>query len=164
MNNCLNCGKPVNNKYCNTSCQNKHQGGERENKKYGILSEFNVTCNRCGKEFFVKERSKLFPQKEEYYCSRKCANKRIHSDETKNKIKLSVIKYNTESSHSSEKSEKNKNPCDTKLQQKQKLKDNKSFEQGNIKLSNDKKNIKIKQDDDNVNTTYLYTRISRREY
>lgn len=32
MNNCLYCGKPVKNKYCNVSCQNRHQNTEKNNR------------------------------------------------------------------------------------------------------------------------------------
>ena len=92
MNKCLYCGKPVKNKYCDVSCQNKHQGAERENKKYGELKPFNVLCKNCGKEFEVEEREKLFPKKEFYYCSKKCSNSRNHSEEVKKTISKSVIK------------------------------------------------------------------------
>jgi len=91
MNSCLNCNKPVENKYCNVSCQNQHQGSIRANKRYGEIKTFEVKC-RCGKEFEVQEREKLFPKKEHYNCSRSCANKRTHSEETKEKIKNSLKK------------------------------------------------------------------------
>lgn len=90
MNNCLNCGELVNNKYCNVSCQNKHQGSERANNKYGVLKSFKVNCKNCSNELEVEEREKLFPQKEFYYCCRRCANKRTHSIETKEKISKSL--------------------------------------------------------------------------
>lgn len=90
MNNCLNCGELVNNKYCNVSCQNKHQGSIRANNKYGVLKSFKVNCKNCSNEFEVEEREKLFPQKEIYHCSRSCANKRTHSIETKEKISKSL--------------------------------------------------------------------------
>lgn len=93
MNKCLNCGKEVKNKYCNVSCQNIHQGTIRADKRLGVFMIFNVKCKKCGKDFEVNEREKLFPQKEHYYCSRSCANSRYHSDETKNKISKSLIKY-----------------------------------------------------------------------
>jgi hypothetical protein len=92
MNNCLYCGKPVPNKYCNTTCQNKHQGSIRSDKRYGVFKNFTVSCNKCGKEFEVKEREMFFPEKEKYYCSRSCSNTRTHSKETKEKIRLSLEK------------------------------------------------------------------------
>ena len=90
MNSCLNCGKEVKNKYCNVSCQNTHQGGDRANKKFGEFKLFTVKCSCCGKDKIVKEREKLFPQEEKYYCNRSCANSRAHSEETKAKISISL--------------------------------------------------------------------------
>lgn len=92
MNSCLNCSKPVVNKYCNTSCQNTHQNSTRANKRYGEFKSHLVKCNKCKKEFQVEEREKLFPQKEIYYCSLSCANSREHSEETKRQIGLSLLK------------------------------------------------------------------------
>lgn len=63
------------------------------NSKLGEIIDFNVICHRCGKGFIVKERSKQFPIKTEYFCSRRCANKRKHSIECKNKIRESVITF-----------------------------------------------------------------------
>jgi hypothetical protein len=86
MNSCLNCNKPAKNKYCSISCLNINQGAIRANKKYGEVKSFLVECNKCKCSFESKEREKLFPQKEFYYCSRSCANTRVHSDETKLKL------------------------------------------------------------------------------
>ncbi len=92
MNKCLNCGEPVKNKYCNTSCQNSHQNSKRNsdraNKKFGQYRQFLVTCNKCDVEFEVIEREKRFPKKDKYYCSRRCANSRIWSDD--DKLKKSI--------------------------------------------------------------------------
>ena len=96
MNKCLNCGiETANNKFCSISCQNKFQNTEKSNVKFGLFKEFTVKCERCGKEYIVNEREKLFPQKEKYFCSRSCANKRIHSKETKEKIRRTLM-LNTE--------------------------------------------------------------------
>ena len=57
----------------------------------GKIKFFNVKCFKCGKEFEVKEREKLHPQKEKYYCSISCANSHIRTDESKLKIS-NVIK------------------------------------------------------------------------
>lgn len=92
MNNCLNCGKDVNNKYCNVSCQNSHQGSMRADIKYGIVKKFEVSCNSCKIKFKVDEREFQFPKKDTYHCSRSCANKREHSQETKEKISKSLIR------------------------------------------------------------------------
>ena len=80
MNKCLTCGKDVKNKYCNTFCQNKNQPYRAEKRTitlYGEIKEFIVICNKCNKQFTVKEREKLFPSKLQYHCSRKCANSQI---------------------------------------------------------------------------------------
>lgn len=94
MNNCLNCREPVNNKYCNVSCQNKHQGSERANKKYGAIKDFEVSCKSCENKFLIQEREKLFPKKERYFCSISCANTKKHTKKTKEKIKNSLLNHN----------------------------------------------------------------------
>jgi hypothetical protein len=101
-NKCLNCGRPVKNKYCNVSCQNVHQctGRKRSKKSIEIQKQkinnkwkmFTVICCKCGKYFEIKEYKTDFPKKNKYYCSRSCANKREHSSETKLKISESARK------------------------------------------------------------------------
>ena len=54
--------------------------------KLGAIESFEVKCFRCQNKFKVEERSKLHPQKEQYFCGRSCANKRKQSSETKIKI------------------------------------------------------------------------------
>ena len=93
MNYCLYCGNPVKNKYCDVSCQNKHLGTERENKKYGELKSFNVLCNKCGKEFEIQEREKFFPMKDKYYCSRSCANSHVRTEGSKQKTSSKMKDY-----------------------------------------------------------------------
>lgn len=84
MNKCLNCNKETNNKkFCSISCQNKFQNVDKLNGKFGLFKDFKVKCEKCGHEFVVNEREKLFPQKEKYYCSRTCANSRMWSDDDK---------------------------------------------------------------------------------
>ena len=63
---------------------------KRDENNLGKLIEFNVTCHKCKNIFKVTERELQFPLKENYFCNRSCANYRIHSDETKNKISKSV--------------------------------------------------------------------------
>lgn len=60
--------------------------------KQGKFQKFEVCCKKCGKSFSVRERSKLFPQRNEYFCSRSCANSRIVSDEMKEAIRKKLIK------------------------------------------------------------------------
>jgi hypothetical protein len=96
MNKCLNCGKPVKNKYCNVSCQNTHIWLGKKRKKESIekqkehnknlWKEFDVKCSVCGKEFKVKEFNVESPKKEKYYCNRSCANKRVWNNEHKTKL------------------------------------------------------------------------------
>ena len=96
MNKCLYCGKEVKNKYCNTSCQNKHQNKRNKEKmmlnKYGENKIFTVSCFNCGNYFDVSEREKKHPEKEKYFCSRSCSNTRKHSKETREKISKSLKK------------------------------------------------------------------------
>ena len=47
---------------------------KRHDEKYGKILKFTVLCNCCEKNFDVEERENLFPSKEKYFCSRKCAN------------------------------------------------------------------------------------------
>jgi hypothetical protein len=63
---------------------------ENTNLKLGEVKLFQVTCSACCKQFSVKEREKLHPTKEKYFCSRICANsiggkakaKKYHPDES----------------------------------------------------------------------------------
>jgi len=53
----------------------------------GLLTFFEVKCTKCEKIFLTEEWSKLHPQKDIYFCSRSCANKRgPRSEEFKKKI------------------------------------------------------------------------------
>lgn len=65
---------------------------EVETRKNGKFKNFTVKCFTCENDFSVCEREKLFPRREKYFCSRSCANTKKHSEETKNKIKKSVLK------------------------------------------------------------------------
>ena len=96
MNSCLNCGKPVKNKYCNVSCQNTHlctgkkrtQESIEKQKEYNknLWKEFDVKCTVCNKEFKIKEFNVEEPKKDKYYCSRSCANKRLWDSQHKEKL------------------------------------------------------------------------------
>ncbi len=101
MNKCLSCGKSVKNKYCNVSCQNRHQQKGKIKSKKSIEKQiqtvknkwktFIVNCFECRKEIEIKEFNTDEPKKEKYYCSRSCANTRHHNNETKRKISKSII-------------------------------------------------------------------------
>lgn len=100
MNLCLNCGTETKNKYfCSITCQLKFQNEERCNKRYGSFKDFVVICKSCGKDFIVKEREKLHPQKSDYFCSRSCANKRVRTDETKEKIRTTLLNKKVKVEH-----------------------------------------------------------------
>jgi len=99
MNKCLNCGESVKNKYCNVSCQNKHQKRKQnpEQRKAAIETRlkkwkiFDVKCFKCDNVFKIKEYNVELPKKEKYYCSSKCSHSRTQTKETKEKISSSVI-------------------------------------------------------------------------
>ena len=101
MNECLYCKKEVNKKYCNVSCQNKHQNSAKADKKFGEIKKHQVKCYKCGENFEVEERDKVFPKREKYYCSRSCSNsrnwteedKKIKSEKNKEVKKFCKIKY-----------------------------------------------------------------------
>jgi len=100
MNNCLSCGKPVKNKYCNVSCQNIHQstGRKRSEKSIQMQKErvknswksFYVTCSKCGRVFEIKEYNVELPKKEKYNCSVSCANSRVWTEGMKKKLSITA--------------------------------------------------------------------------
>lgn len=102
MNKCLSCEKEVKNKYCNVSCQNKHQRRnrkanpesirKREFTKQAKWKTFHVHCNKCNEIVVIKEYNVKSPKKEKYFCSRSCANSRIKTEEIKRKISESAKK------------------------------------------------------------------------
>lgn len=63
-------------------------------EKQGETKQFKVVCNKCKKSFFVKEKEKLFPLKEKYYCSFKCSNGRDITNNQKEKISNTLLKFN----------------------------------------------------------------------
>lgn len=52
----------------------KERMEELTDTKYGTIKEFDVNCFVCNEKFKVSERTNIFPSKDKYYCSRKCAN------------------------------------------------------------------------------------------
>ncbi|MBC8427979.1 MAG: hypothetical protein H8D94_00750 [Candidatus Pelagibacter sp.] len=85
MKNCLYCGNDVKNKYCNTSCQNRHQIPLRKKKRIDIVKN----CKKCNTEFIqtIIENGKSYIRD---FCSRGCANSRIQTEEmnTSRSLKL----------------------------------------------------------------------------
>jgi hypothetical protein len=95
-NKCLHCGKKVKNKYCNVSCQNRHQKKGVKIKKESIekrsqtelkkWKEFEVTCHTCNTTFTIKEYDVEKPKKEKYFCCRSCSNVRVWTEEKRKKL------------------------------------------------------------------------------
>ena len=54
--------------------ESKKKWSAAHDMKYGSLKSFSVTCECCSTEFTVDERELSFPSKNEYFCSRSCAN------------------------------------------------------------------------------------------
>ena len=50
--------------------------GRGTTSKFGEIKEFVVECKTCRSLFSVNEREKLFPSRNQYFCSRSCANNR----------------------------------------------------------------------------------------
>lgn len=75
-----------------TSKKVKEGNSKRHDQKFGKVTEFVVECESCCTSFTVNERAFLHPQKERYFCSRKCSNsiggvakaKKYHYDEVAN--------------------------------------------------------------------------------
>lgn len=62
-------------RWCNKNPKrNDWNSGTGTINQFGELKYYMVKCDCCGNDFEVKEREKLHPQKEKYYCSRSCAN------------------------------------------------------------------------------------------
>lgn len=64
----------------------------RYDKEKGELMSFTVTCKKCNAPFIVKERERLFPSKDGYFCSRACANSHHVSDVHRKKTSDSLRK------------------------------------------------------------------------
>lgn len=95
-NKCLHCGKKVKNKYCNVSCQNRHQKKGVKLKKESIekrtqtelkkWKEFEVSCHTCNKSFTIKEYNVKKPKKEKYFCCKSCSSVRVWTEEQRKKV------------------------------------------------------------------------------
>jgi endogenous inhibitor of DNA gyrase (YacG/DUF329 family) len=98
-------------KYCSYKCRNiqinrnKKEKGiyQEQNKKShttqrknifehdGEFKDFKVNCLKCFKKFITNEQENLFPKRKKYFCSRNCANSRVHSEKTKINIRNGVL-------------------------------------------------------------------------
>lgn len=98
---CDNCGKV----FCqdkssyNKSLKNKNHFCSRKCQQNFSRTGSIIKCENCGKEFYVsKHRLEI---SNHFFCCRKCAHNCInhshpHSDETRKKISLGVLKHNKE--------------------------------------------------------------------
>jgi hypothetical protein len=99
-NECLYCKKPVNNKFCGVSCQNRYQKKgvpinkeSLERMKITISSRWNsfeVHCHKCNSIFTIREYNTQKPKKDRYFCSRSCSNSRTWMKEEKEKLSKSL--------------------------------------------------------------------------
>lgn len=62
------------------------------NGRYGKIKDFEVHCHKCNSIIIVKEREKVFPKKDKYFCNLTCANSRVISEDEK----LNLSKKNKE--------------------------------------------------------------------
>lgn len=61
-------------------------------RKFGKLKQFEVSCHKCSKLFFVEEYEKKFPLKERYFCTLSCANSKTMTLESRLKISKTLSK------------------------------------------------------------------------
>lgn len=87
--------------------------GKSKGKELVERINYELTCEVCGKTYYKRLTPAEFKHIEHFNCSRSCANKRIHSDETKEKIKNSIKLYNKE--HYKEYIDKYCKHCNIKL-------------------------------------------------
>lgn len=79
MNNCLNCGNEVNNKYCDVSCQNKH-------KKLLCIEQYDLNpkhCLGCGEKLEYDKRKNNF-------CTSSCSTTKNNIGQQRN-LKISKL-------------------------------------------------------------------------
>ena len=69
-------------------CLDQQEFYRKKQERADLTKEYSYTCIKCNNIFTKFHYPKNIPQ----FCSIKCANTRIHSDETKQKIKDGVLK------------------------------------------------------------------------
>lgn len=74
------------------SCGTNEKLIEYHTNKYGPIEAHIKTCKKCGAEYEVKSRKSHLdnPKRVKQYCSRSCANARVHTKATKKKIQSSL--------------------------------------------------------------------------
>lgn len=92
MNNCVVCGLDCNNKFCSISCRNKLYNSIVKpylNTKPPERKTYELVCKRCNVTYTLVMTIKKFSNNNyTKFCSRSCANSRVHSENTKMKMKL----------------------------------------------------------------------------
>lgn len=84
-------------KTCANDRKNLRKGSEtsaKNKKSKVVLVKFEQICPKCGKEFEIECSESVYKRgKYKKFCSSKCANSRIHSEETKQKTANSLKEY-----------------------------------------------------------------------
>jgi len=75
MKECLYCGNPVKNKYCNTTCQNKHRGLTSKKEIVTITKN----CEKCGTEF-TQTHIKSGDMYIKRFCGDECSKSRVQTE------------------------------------------------------------------------------------
>ena len=64
-------------------------------RKLGRMLTYQVSCERCTKEFTVDEREKQHPKRDAYFCSRSCANSVGGKAKVANMLAEGALTYRT---------------------------------------------------------------------
>ena len=67
--------------------------GKTKGKQLVKRIDYDLTCDVCGKHYTKTLTESEFKHLKFFNCSRSCANGRKHSDETKEKIRIGILKY-----------------------------------------------------------------------
>jgi len=77
---------------CKMNPNSKNKQSKQAKTKTKDKLRLNLTCKKCGIEFEQDVKEHIYKNnKHKKYCSRSCANSRTHSEETKQRIKSSLL-------------------------------------------------------------------------
>jgi len=101
---CEYCGKQLekkNRRFCNNTCSAKWKSEAGVYAKTFITKTEDRTCELCGKHFtqdvlYYRKSNKRITKKDTRFCSASCRNTRIHSEDTKLRIKNGLANYDKE--------------------------------------------------------------------
>lgn len=87
-------------RWCSSNTTNGDKGSaaiklaeqRRQEAKYGPVTKFTPPCNVCGNPVEIFERQRQFPKKLKYFCSRRCSNTRIRTEESKQLSRESALR------------------------------------------------------------------------